>query len=470
MNICICISGQIRNNLSNLEQLSRQIKKLEEKANITVIISTWEQSGKKTDGALRYLQMNRIFDNLTSRIIPINFYGINFWKNLPKTHNLVSSQVNPVNEKSISKLFKNSIIDIEKEILNLEFDFKTPDKNSIKMLYKIWRCNEIKRQIEQKEGKKFDFVLRMRPDVKFKIKDNFLDFEKETIYLPINPNTPEIYNDEVAYGDSQSIDIYSSLFKRTFCKDWKRIHHELFEHLNSHLTVKHCHSIDYYGLETNDEKIGIWDIMDDIDFIDIIKSLSHLSLEEQTSEIEKIANKKSLSKYSLTSLHQYLSFKFESVGNFNQALIFLLKGELSLIEMNNFKHDKEAFIINKLIYLSMKEELDDIEVYIEKNINSNIIKKNIDKIKGDTSLNNKLFTMMIHRHSKSLSPSYLSKISKKIVKNNKIADFYRDKALSLDLSDIETSLMLMEIAKYHRPDGPLINRKIKEYKKTINKG
>ncbi|MBE7213949.1 hypothetical protein MK852_17130 [Shewanella benthica] len=53
--------------------------------------------------------------------------------------------------------------------------------------------------------------------------------------------------------------------------------------------------------------------------------------------------------------------------------------------------------------------------------------------------------------------------------SNKGADFFRQAALSIEKTDLNLALEFMTIAKTYRPNGPLIKRKLKEYRQLLLK-
>lgn len=50
------------------------------------------------------------------------------------------------------------------------------------------------------------------------------------------------------------------------------------------------------------------------------------------------------------------------------------------------------------------------------------------------------------------------------IQSQKDVDFIRDEAMKLEKSDINQALRLMELAQQARPNGPLINKKVQQYR------
>jgi hypothetical protein len=76
--------------------------------------------------------------------------------------------------------------------------------------YNLFKSNELKKLYEEKHGFKYDVVYRMRTDYYFFEKPNS-EVEKQSVYIPHLWNFGGV-SDSFAYGDSESMDSYSSLF------------------------------------------------------------------------------------------------------------------------------------------------------------------------------------------------------------------------------------------------------------------
>ena len=101
--------------------------------------------------------------------------------------------------------------------------------------YKIYQCNEIKKQFELENNFKYDMVIRLRPDMNYtNIDFKTLDY-KNNIYVPYIYG--EICYDHLAIGSSENIDKYANCFnylteiykenfdfggEKTLCKYLKR--------------------------------------------------------------------------------------------------------------------------------------------------------------------------------------------------------------------------------------------------------
>ncbi|MGY2048941.1 hypothetical protein [Methylobacterium sp. JK268] len=132
----------------------------------------------------------------------------------------------------------DAIIDIEdQEILDLSFDSSKIDPNSMRMLYKIWRVNEIKKSLERKQGFKFDFVIRMRTDFLLnKIDELTISTicDDRNVFVDSIMNGEQWSGDSLAIGKSHVIDYYSGIFGKLVLDrgNWDYIHRELARHLH----------------------------------------------------------------------------------------------------------------------------------------------------------------------------------------------------------------------------------------------
>ncbi len=147
-----------------------------------------------------------------------------------------------VTELEIRRHFPNAIVDIEDEAMDLSFgDPAVSDTNSLRMLYKVWRCNEIKRRQEHLVGRAFDVVVRMRPDVMPDIDAAFVKAladrrHDRVVYIPDADETLLWLDDVLAVSSSSVANDYAALFAQSLLKrsgGWSIIHRELASHLQS---------------------------------------------------------------------------------------------------------------------------------------------------------------------------------------------------------------------------------------------
>lgn len=355
MKLCVCVSGQVRGDLFELKRLSNQLKQLEREHDVTVILSFWNKVGRKIDGAVDFYQLHRLFDSRLAKIIPPAFYGECFWDYFPFTLKSIVEE-NRSTVTGLKDIFPNAIIDLEDEVMDLEFDAYTVDKNSIKMLYKRWRANQIKRKIEKDKGK-FDVVLVTRPDVGLKGNwSGLLNIFPNTIYGPGSGGRVRFVNDIFAYGDSCAVDKYCSLFHKSISYgQWDGIHEELHEHLlklnlgyvvSDYLSVKKWEKSSFIKSEWVFEDIpGLKDIY---------------------------CGSPSMNHYSGTDLiiSAYTGLYLDSLekSDYSSALKYLSFGDLSNRKLDNIHRGRNKFVADSFCelckYLSFTT-WNDIEGYLE---------------------------------------------------------------------------------------------------------
>ena len=86
--------------------------------------------------------------------------------------------------------------------------------NPKSMFYSIWKCNQLKSNYELRHGFIYDVVVRARSDLIYSHAFEFPKCEENTIHVknrPV-PNKLLSVNDWFAYGNSNSMDIYSQPF------------------------------------------------------------------------------------------------------------------------------------------------------------------------------------------------------------------------------------------------------------------
>lgn len=471
MKICFLISGQIRG-YQALIDLSDKIKEINSQHEITLIISTWSKSGMKYSGALGFGQVSRIFTEDIYTKIPNNYYGENFWDHFENTEKFSKNE--DVNSNLIEKTFSkiknlDLIIDIEDEILNLEFNFNAKDKNSMRMLYKRWRCNEIKKKIEREKNSKFDLVVCSRPDAYLDISNPQVTSNNNDLMVPQNLEVKNYINDVFSYGSSDAINIYTSLFVKTLSDDWDYVHREYYNWIKAHkLNTNEATWIRFKGFE--DFKFTYDEIKGMNEFIDYC-----FNFQKDKNKIKKItnydlleANEKSVINY-LRYENEYKDEKFES------ALIELLSADFSLRDMGNDEgifNGRDGYLLGKLCELIRKIKILDLNDYIKKLAITpeEQLKTNIKKIsksqkylkaiintramliieKGDLSK----FESFKEHETTHLDPPVADKLCNQIELVNGLSK--------------KKKLNLYKFALKIKPDGKFIQFKISEYEKNNN--
>jgi len=162
------------------------------------------------------------------------------------------------NEQESDK-YINTKYDIDSFIKECKPKFYILEKNQYdndplerirQMWFKIYMCNKIRLETEQKEGFKYDYIIRIRPDCKLECSkediDRYFEIASEGyVVIPSYPNRsyPDLeldtikdnYNDQFAMGYSEGMNIYCELYN--YLKEYrdmgiKNSSSSLYKHLN----------------------------------------------------------------------------------------------------------------------------------------------------------------------------------------------------------------------------------------------
>jgi Flp pilus assembly protein TadD len=240
--IALCIFGQLRDDHIHFPSISKLAAALE----ADVFISTWRRRGTKTSGVMNRDQIIRMFGIETGTALPAPLVGdTRFGEAVPAFEPtlLASFGSNEVTAEQLHASFPGAVVDIEDEVMALDFAAPVPsDRNSLRMLYKIWRCNELKRAAEKRRGSLYDIVVHIRPDI---MPD--LTFESfAPLLAPDAPPTVLIHggtptgthlSDVMAVATSPVANTVSGLFGRAVmhpARKWDFIHAELPRYLREH--------------------------------------------------------------------------------------------------------------------------------------------------------------------------------------------------------------------------------------------
>jgi hypothetical protein len=128
---------------------------------------------------------------------------------------------------------------------------ETSVESCVNMFYKIFRCNELKKQHENKHNFKYDIVVRLRPDTNFN-KPVIFSEDKDKIFIPHEFNWGGAC-DQFAYGPSDLMDKFCDLFPNIIkhVEEGQQFHPE-------RLLQYHC---DKLGLEIIREDVGLLGIV-----------------------------------------------------------------------------------------------------------------------------------------------------------------------------------------------------------------
>ncbi|WP_226704439.1 hypothetical protein [Microbulbifer elongatus] len=404
-----------------------------------------------------------------AELIPVSYYGDQFWGNFPKTKmRLLKESSRPV-AGEIEGLFPDAIVDVEENNLDLEFDTPKFDKNSIRMLYKRWRCNEIKKKVERNYGEKFDVVVVTRPDLLLHVNLEHLQRSKfklpkiDEVFVPSANTRDGITNDVLAYGASKAMDDYCSLFYKVAMPSWHGIHKELARHLaDVGLSERQAELIQSNGIERG-KLLSYEDIKGDNAFIDDL--LAHCS---NNSEVNP-----DWSSEERASFYSFVQRKQQDEGLHKDRFYSLIKGDLSLIECNDFSKDRGKYVLDSFLsnieVLKLTSESAIID-FIPERLRGEKLDRNLKRLFQTKKFQGYVKAQYIidcfeRRDIASLCSDFDVRDVHDVTGD--IADKYRDFALELENVDLDSAFKLMKIALSIRPGGPFIKKKLEEYSRKL---
>jgi len=237
MKIALCIAGQLRDEHLTLPQAAAVARRL----GAEVFVSTWRRRGTKISGVIGDSQAERMFGRPFSLALPERLLGgTRLVEAVPGFGAAVTAHYGDVTEAELEGYLPGAAIDIEdQDLLSLDLETDAADVNSLRMLYKIWRCNEMKRRAEKRAGARFDLVIRMRPDLAIELSPADAEQMRQlcaggAVLIPDGGRTPGFLKDTLAAASSAGADHYARLFGLAVQaphRPWRLIHNELWDHL-----------------------------------------------------------------------------------------------------------------------------------------------------------------------------------------------------------------------------------------------
>ena len=251
MKVALCISGQMRGYLKAYPSVKKNIIDV---FNPDIFIHTWDDLGTSLNLYRRILPPP-MPHYLSKKFIDDSSYFLSLFTNFSAE---ISSQ-STVKEADLQKLYNPKSCVVEKSPPSEKFDdffgFKPPSQIlekqpkviwSRNLFYKVYKCNELKREFEKQNNFKYDLVIRLRPDLSIgEIISHKVD--KNTLYFRYrNINLSYQIADQYFYADSETMDkvcdIYNHIESLWQYYSSTKIDHKYFwaEGL-FHTYVKKCH-------------------------------------------------------------------------------------------------------------------------------------------------------------------------------------------------------------------------------------
>jgi hypothetical protein len=216
--VALCISGQLR---SFKEGSPSIVKYIIDEYRPDVFIHTWDKVGTRLPKELTitHSYKSAFPEKFCNEIKKNKIFAPVLFARYPSLKKTLLN-LGELSETEIKKAYgeRVNLVIEKKENSKEKFEkfqgipaFKK-HPNQLKMYYKIWSCNELKKEQEKKQGYKYDVVIRLRSDQPLEKK-----FTPESIQKVMN-NEHLIFNDGVyaygygdiiAYGSSKAMDYYA---------------------------------------------------------------------------------------------------------------------------------------------------------------------------------------------------------------------------------------------------------------------
>ena len=128
-------------------------------------------------------------DNITSNLIKgSDVFLISDGTKIPSSKHLILHT---------QKLYEDKLVYLHSKMRHPE-EGLVGVKVILNMLYKIYKCNNLKKERELETGQKYDIVVRARPDVVYS-KEIDLNIQEDTVYFPTKHNHTGLC-DQFFYG------------------------------------------------------------------------------------------------------------------------------------------------------------------------------------------------------------------------------------------------------------------------------
>lgn len=166
-------------------------------------------------------------------------------------------------DKDLKEMFKPKVFVAEKQkqfVLPRDYSpnkTKTPPFILFSLFYSIWKSNKLKKEYEQKNGFKYDWVIRHRCDLVIQKKIELEKYSKTAVHF-LNDVNPKIsggqfraINDQFAFSNSENMDAYSKMFyylDKYWAEEGARMGGEkmLYHHIEKNQLPYELHNFEHY--------------------------------------------------------------------------------------------------------------------------------------------------------------------------------------------------------------------------------
>ena len=195
MKVALCISGHARNIEKNIDAINQfVISKFEQ---VDIFCHLWDTKGWRIEGNDIHVGEN-------------SFKGFDYYSEKCDINRIVEL-LNP-KQIVVEKYTNVENYVCKKSVPNktrLRVPFDRPE-NTVSLSYKIYKCNELKKEYENLNDFKYDMVIRFRPDTLILDEIFNQEYNLNYLYTPYECSY-DIASDIFAFSNSENMDVYSKL-------------------------------------------------------------------------------------------------------------------------------------------------------------------------------------------------------------------------------------------------------------------
>jgi len=235
MRIALCLSGELRNFTLEIirESFNSFLDKISEKNQVDVFLSTWSHVGVSHN------------EKRESPLNKRNDIDYDIDKTISSIRNLVDFEIDDYNEWLVSLKDEIKLL-MSTNLIGGESVTSPPQ------LYKIYKCNLLKKKREELGNFKYDVVIRTRPDLIYMEDMDFTEIDKinHINFGVVGSYWPNRIFDIFFYSNSRNMDLVSN--------SWESILKDIDDDFDNGLDKRDCCRILYINAIKNG--IGVRDV------------------------------------------------------------------------------------------------------------------------------------------------------------------------------------------------------------------
>ncbi len=259
LKVCLCISGQMR----AFEHNFGWVDNLSARHDVSIVVSTSHDRGGKLFGHFDALRSRNLIAGNLLDALPPSWLNRDLFEQLPGLRQaaLDRARDNFITPETIRAVLPGAHVQIDGPLevgwferpQFVEGNRTARDPFALQMLYRIWRADLMRQNLQVDPSVPFDVVVRLRPDRPLTgLDDTILSgLRPGLIYVEAMREQDGFLGDQFAIADAATMDVYASFFFHAYLKakagEWTDVHKEFWDYLAKNgLEVKtHNPLLDY---------------------------------------------------------------------------------------------------------------------------------------------------------------------------------------------------------------------------------